>query len=298
MNSKYELNDKEYEECLDLAILGIFSIAKPSKHPTSFFIVGQPGAGKTGLSSYVEKSFNETKGEGLVKIDPDIVAIYHQNYEQILREIPESSYEELQKFVRPAIKVIKDMAAERHVNILSEGTFASTDAYMDILRNQTQNGYDIEIDIIAVHRFESLLSAMERQQEKIEYKLPPRTVSTEPHDNAYRKIYTTLRGIAEEGINCRTRIFRRGKNEMLPELVYTSEDETYPNPSAALFEQREQNLRQIIAQKDAFIARIKSLRNRIMQNEEGEVKKVQLEQLDELDQQFLQEISKQESERE
>lgn len=298
MTNKYELNDKEYKECLDRAILGIFSIGRPSKQPKSYFIVGQPGSGKTGLTSYIERAFNEKQGEGLVKIDPDMVGIYHQYYEQIIEEIPEESYEELQRFVYPAIKVIKKMAVDTRVNILSEGTFSSTDEYMEIIRNQIQNGYDIEIDIIAVHRLESLLSSMERQQEKIEYNLPPRTVAIRHHDRAYQQVYTTLRKIGEEGVNSKICIFRRGENEMNPHLVYSSTDNSAINPTTALAKQRETNLEEIIRSRKDFLARITMLRNRILENDDGEIKKLQMEQLDYLEQEFFRELAEFEKERE
>jgi len=55
---KYDLTPEEYEKCLKKAELRIFMFAEKSDKPTSVFIVAQPGAGKTGLKSYVERQYN------------------------------------------------------------------------------------------------------------------------------------------------------------------------------------------------------------------------------------------------
>lgn len=297
MMDKYELSYKEYKECLNVAILGIFSMGRPSENPTSFFIVGQPGAGKSGLSSYTERSFNEKEGEGVIKIDPDLVAMYHQNYERIIEEIPEQSYAELQKFVNPALRDIRPMAVERKVNVLSEGTFSDTEEYIKILQEQVDAGYNVEINIIAVHRLESLLSAMERQQEKIEYNLPPRTVTIEHHDRAYNQVFATLRKIKEKSLAKKISVYRRGENEMTPQLVYTTDDTMYHDAEEALVTERRKNLEDILANQEDFKNRIRVLREKIIKNPRGEVQTLQLEQLQLIESELDQELSKEQEER-
>ena len=206
--AKYDLTKEEYEKCLKTAELAIFMNEKVGvKHPTSTFVVAQPGAGKTGLRAYVG-------GEG-VEFNPDEIAMYHKHYYKIIEEFPKDSYQILQRFVRPALDTyLRSKAVQLRTNIMQEGTLAATEGYIQILDFQKNGGtanignvneqgrrepievlggYYIDINALAVHRYESLLSSYEREQSFIEEGLPPRAVTAENHDRAYKNMIETIR---------------------------------------------------------------------------------------------------------
>lgn len=178
---KYDLTEEEFENSLKMAELAILMPMRPSEKPKSVFIISQAGGGKTGLRRFVEsENFQKSPENIFVGIDPDEIAVYHKYYEKIIREYPRESYAQLQKFVKPALDgYLRQRAVQLRTNLMQEGTFGTTNGYIDILEFQRNGGeasigkiqengdrekiivpggYDIEIDILAVDRFESLLS--------------------------------------------------------------------------------------------------------------------------------------------
>ena len=215
-NTKYDLTDEEYNKCLMMAEIATFMKSERAEKPRSIFAVAQAGAGKTGLKSFL---INEAQDRGNItsytEFNPDEIAVYHKYYREILEEFPDSSYKILQRFVQPALDTfLRQRAVELRNNLVQEGTFGSTQGYIQILDFQKNGGkasigkirsdgtreevtvngnYNIEINVLAVDRFESLLSCYEREQYFRESDLPPRVVTPQNHDYAYHKLLETLR---------------------------------------------------------------------------------------------------------
>lgn len=307
---KYDLTPDEFEKCLKKAELAVFLDAQKSNKPTSIFVVAQPGAGKTGLKRYVESEHRASDLEGqFIEFNPDVVAIYHKYYNEILEEFPNESYRLLQKFVLPALDdYLRYRAVQFRNNIIQEGTFASP-GYIKILDFQKNGGelpfkkghtvegnYFIDINVLAVHRFESLLSAYEREQyDFVENDLSPRVVVPTNHDRSYKNILGTLQVVEEKDLYSRIRVFKRGKNENTPELVYQNGDSQYENSAQALIAEREKNKQQLLKDAEIYLQRIRTLRERIMANKVNS--DGQLARLDELEKEFLLELQKSEAQR-
>ena len=307
---KYDLTPEEFEKCLKKAELAVFMDAQKSNRPTSIFVVAQPGAGKTGLKRYVEGEHRKSDLEGqFIEFNPDVVAIYHKYYNEILEEFPNESYRLLQKFVLPALDdYLRYRAVQFKNNIIQEGTFASP-GYIKILAFQKNGGelpfkkgetvegnYFIDINVLAVHRFESLLSAYEREQyDFIENDLTPRVVTPENHDRAYKNILGTLNTVEQQNLYSRIRVFKRGKTENMPELVYQVGNPQYENSAQALIGEREKNKRELLENAEHYLQRIATLRERIMANKVNSDN--QLARLNELEQEFLRELRISQAER-
>lgn len=300
--TEYTLTYEQFKTCLNRATISMFAGKESSKEPTSYIVVAQPGAGKTALSSYQERRHMKNTNEELLHIDPDRVAIYHQNRERITNEIPNNSYLEFQKFVSPTLnEVIRPMAVEKRISMLTEGTFADTKGYLNIINNQLNNRYNVVINVMAVNEFESLLSCYERQQINIENELLPRITTKANHDRSYMKIFETLTEVENlENDNVKIKIFRRGKTEKEdPILVYESGDGRYSSSMEALSEERLRNLKQLIANKETYLKRIEALRERIEKTYEAgmqskEVYDVQIGQLEAIRKDFEMQIRGQE----
>ena len=128
--NKYDLTEEEFFRCLKLAEMQIFMRSKENEKPQSVFIVSQAGGGKTGLRKFVEGQ----KEEIFIEINPDEVAVYHKYYDEILREFPGESHALLQRFVQPALdNYLRQRAVQLKNNLIQEGTFGSTEGYLEIL---------------------------------------------------------------------------------------------------------------------------------------------------------------------
>lgn len=300
---KYDLTKEEFQDSLKMAEIAVFMHSKPSEKPRSVFIVSQPGAGKTGLRTYVESSYNTQ----FIDFDPDEIAIYHKYYKEILQEYPKESHRLLQKFVLPALDDnLRYKAVLLKNNIMQEGTFASTAGYLRILDFQKNGGklpfskinergeeeelyaegnYTIDINVLAVDRFESLLSSYEREEDFIQAGLPPRAVTAENHDRAYRNIIETLKQTQERGLYDNINIFRRGKIETQPIKVWEIGNPTYQGPIEALLAEREKDRKQLLSNPQAYLKRIEELKGRITRNDSNS--KIQIDKVNTLKQEFL-----------
>lgn len=276
--NKYDLTEEEFFRCLKLAEMQIFMRSKENENPQSVFIVSQAGGGKTGLRKFVEGQ----KEEIFIEINPDEVAVYHKYYDEILREFPGESHALLQRFVQPALdNYLRQRAVQLKNNLIQEGTFGSTEGYLEILEYQKEHGYDIEIDILAVDRFESLLSSYEREQYFIEAGLPPRGVVPEYHDRSYYNLLKTVEEVEKRGLYNRINVFKRGSVELQPELVHTSGDGRYPSVAECIREARANDRKNILRNQANYRARIQALRDRIKTQ-------VQIDKLDRLEKEFNQ----------
>lgn len=288
-DTKYDLTNEEYNKCLLMAEIATFMKSEVAENPKSIFVVAQAGAGKTGLKRYI---INEAQDEGAItsytEFNPDEIAIYHKYYREILKEFPDSSYKILQRFVSPALDTfLRQRAVELRNNLVQEGTLGSTDGYLKILEFQknggqanigamkadgtrekknVQGGYNIDINVLAVDRFESLLSCYEREQYFRDNNLPPRVVTPQNHDYAYNKMLETLQIIEARNLFDRIRVFKRGRLMDKPELVFKNGDGRYSSAVEAIITERAKDRQRLLSESDQYFKRIKELRERITAN--------------------------------
>lgn len=283
--TKYDLTEEEYNRCLKTAEMAIFMNAKGLKNPTSIFVVAQPGAGKTSLKAYV---INQAQDRGdlgkYIEFNPDVISSYHLHYLDVIKEHPDESHKILQKFTQRALDTyLRQRAVEIRCNIVQEGTFRS-DGYIDILNYQkhggkihkfddkqnafkdVEGGYNIEINVLAVNRYESLLSCFEREQYFIENDLPPRPVTIENHDDSYEKMLKTIDIIERRKLFDTIKVFKRGYRENTPELIYISGDKRYPSISEAIRMERNKQEKELFNNPEVYLRRIKELRERVKVN--------------------------------
>lgn len=265
-------------------LFGMFNSSVSTENPKSYFVVAPPGSGKTGLSVHIEKQSKTIP----VRIDPDTIAIYHDEYDRIYEEIPENSYHELQKFIRTVLNdTIRPIACIQQVDIITEGTFGDTNGYVDIIKNQKNMGYDVDINTIVVHRLESLISSFERQQTKIEEGFPPRIINTKHHDRAYKDILETMQTVEDKKLATNISVYLRTEDELNPKLYYRKSKEDNSSMKDIIIELRQNQLQLILNKSDEYQNRIENLRNKIILNKDSSMKEEQLEQLEDLEKDFL-----------
>ncbi|MBR6034089.1 MAG: zeta toxin family protein [Clostridia bacterium] len=285
--SMYDLTEEEYQECLLRAEQDIFLEAQSVEHPRSIFVVAQPGAGKTALRTYLVSEAQRSGGFlKFLEFNPDKIALHHKHYSEVIAKHPDHAYRILQKFTGRALdEYLRRRAIDVRCDMMQEGTFASTAAYIDILEFQKnggtapigrigsdglreqrtiEGGYEIDINILAVNRFESLLSCFEREEFFMEKGLPPRAVTIENHDRAYDRMLETIGIVENRGLFDQMRVFRRGYIEQSPpQLIYSAGDPRYPSVAEAIRNERAMQEVELFRRPELYLARIADLRRKI-----------------------------------
>lgn len=262
-----------------------------SKQPKISYIVGQPGAGKTSLEWYIQKQFEE-KNECTVEISADKVATYHRYYEELLKLLPDECYSISRKFVTPACEIILKEVRDRKLNIVRECAFSKGEQDYRRIKAFKDAGYEVEVNIIAVDAYESFLSCIERDVKLLELGYPPRPVTRQNHDKMYNAFFGEITEMSRRGICDNVRVFVRGQDINQPVLVYSKGSTNYPTAQEAVTSERQKQRRRIMQNSEKYLQRIMLARQKIeslVQDEE--MRKDYLERLNNLEKEFLQELS-------
>jgi hypothetical protein len=305
------LNDDEFKQCLKRAEMGVFLDVKPvtDRKPKSVFVIAQPGAGKTGLHTYVENRHEQCN---FIEFNPDLIAVYHARYPLIIEHFPDDSYELVQEFVRPALDgYLRQRAVQLKTDILQEGTFASPEyiriidfqkngGYLNVNKSDGENinqtiyvngDYDVELNVLAVHKYESLLSSYEREQYFIENEFAPRSVVEAHHDRAYCAIINNIRQVEKLNLSDEINVYRRGYTEKEPQLIYRSSNKrNYKSAVEAIESEREKNRIELLNNSEKYLTRISSLLDRVNKNKCEECKKSQIARITKLRDDFLKDL--------
>ncbi len=292
MEKAYDFSEIEYYKAEQQTIIAIVSGKKVSLNPTGIVAIGQPGAGKTGLTRYLTINFMQEMNEDIVHIDPDLVGQFHPRYKGIMESKGLDSFSYLAKFSSRALKTINTYCLERKFNLMTEGTFRDTSGYMRVFKEMKENGYKIDLNLLAVHKIESLISSMERYFYMLEHRIPVRIVSIKPHNEAYENMLKTLKQVEDEKLATRIRVFNRGKDELIPDLVYSSDmpNERYQTPLEALNGERKRDRDRLIASEQKVKNRLEYLKREASLHGSGEEI---FKQILEIENMYQEEISKQ-----
>lgn len=262
-----------------------------SKNPTVIYVVGQPGAGKTTLSRYVEDKYAE-QGECTVEVNSDKIATYHRDYNELLKLLPDECYTLSRQFVRPAEPKIYERVRANKLNLIKEICLTKGEADYADMQIFRDSGYDVELNIIAVDKYESFLSCIERDIKLLELGFDPRPVARINHDRMYEPLVQELIEIQKRGLSTRTNIYVRGKSLIEPELVWTTGDNKYANPQEAVLSERSKQRRTILKNPQSYLQRIEDARSKIeIMIKDEKMKNSYLSGLSQLEKEFLNELA-------
>ena len=265
MAEKYKFTQEQYYEAERAAVRQLLDTVSCAKgKPTAIFVAAQPGAGKTGLAKKCMIDFIMGKSQEIVEFDPDVVGLHHPFYDEITKHDEANSFQYLQQFVQPALKTLNAIAIKRKNNILTQGTFRDTEGYLSIFENLKANGYNIEVNLLAVDSLESLMSSSERYFRFLESGINTRVVSTKPHNEAYKRMIETVKEIERRNLADKIRIYQRGEQEFEPKLVYEKGDLRYRSAVEALMAERMKDRKRIISHPNEYSSRLNSLRQNIV----------------------------------
>ena len=127
-----KFNDEEFQRKY-LKIKKKLVINKNSvEFPKVFILGGQPGAGKSTLTSRIEESM----GKNIIAINGDDFRSSHPNYDNLIKTYGDDSVLYTQKFSNAVTeKLIEDLGNEKY-NLIVEGTLRTTEAPLKTARKR------------------------------------------------------------------------------------------------------------------------------------------------------------------
>lgn len=261
-----------------------------STNPKISYLVGQPGSGKTTLGNLVEREYSQND-EWAVEIGSDKIATFHRYYDEILQLLPEDCYILSRQFVRPAQKVILKKLMDYRISTIMEATFTKGEKDYETMKSFKDNGYNVEINIMAVDKYESFLSCIERDLLLLEIGYDPRPVARTNHDRMYEPFLQEVMVMQKRGICDNVRVFTRGENKR-PKLAWEVNDSKYSCAQEAIISERAKERRKILTNPYEYIERLRRARARVnMMVSDDKMKKNYLDQLEQLEKEFFNELS-------
>lgn len=208
--------DEHAEVLKDIQTLSYFN-KTPSDHPTFIIAVGQTGSGKSNLSIQILRN-----NRNLVKIDSDEYKSFRKDTNKIQQKyLSKYAYLTGPDSYRHRDEMITD-AMNKKYNILleiapsmKEGLFVDIDAVLS-------QGYNVEIDVLAVSRLNSLLSIHERYEDQLGANFSAaKLTSIARHNDSYNSLNDAIKLLQNK--NVRINVYKRGSGTLAsPVLVYSS----------------------------------------------------------------------------
>lgn len=183
--------------------------------PTAYLLSGQPGAGKTVLSSYIAGLYNGN----VVLLNGDEYRRYHPNYRELYEAYGVDSVKMTSPFSSTVTEKCIDELSDKRYNLIIEGTGRTYDVPKKTAKQLAPKGYSVEIAVIAVRPEVSLLSTLKRFFAMATDGTTPRATAIEAHDIVVKKLPGNLNKLLETPTISRIRILDRDAS-----LVYDSSE--------------------------------------------------------------------------
>ena len=239
----YRIKDEQqFQEYKNKAILTIIGGKRPSKDKNTLSIVGgQSGAGKSNLIALLKR--NQTDS---VVVDFDELRSFHPSYEEVNRTYPEISHRILHPDTERLKNEVLDYLITNGYNTIYEGALRNTQGFVDFAKNFKENGYSVQMNILAVPKLESYGSTLLRYAYAFMTNNYPRWVEKAFHDASYEGVTKTAEAFISEGIADEFNVYIRGEGGEEPIKIFPSITRYFKDPIQAINYGREQGRRKAI----------------------------------------------------
>jgi len=215
LKNYYDISDEEKLKCAQ-TIYDIETFEKStSNRPFAIIVIGQPGAGKSGVMAYSENQFPSA-----VSLDIDNFRAFHPKYSEVSKNHPELFERVTGEFASRMIHLLTPRLINEKYNLILHKTRGDDAVIYDTIKPLQEQGYDVILRVLAVNHLESKVSALDRslsQREKYKF---CRWVEIPYHNAQYEGIPILIERIEKEKLADLIEVYTRGKvKPVLPEIT-------------------------------------------------------------------------------
>lgn len=193
-------------------------------HPKAILLAGQPGAGKTMLSSLMLPSLDKDA----VLVNGDDYRRYHPDYRTLYEQYGSDAVAMTSPFSNAVTERLIERFSDLRYHMVVEGTGRTVDVPKRTAALLTAKGYCVEMAVIATRPILSLISTVQRFYQMNERGTIPRATAVEAHDKVVSALPANLDVLHELPSISRITIWTREAN-----LIYDSRTDT-SRPSETL----------------------------------------------------------------
>ena len=253
-----EFTEKEFKEAYDFIKSKLIIDKEKSDKPFVYVLGGQPGAGKSTLTSKIEEKVNNN----IIAINGDDFRAYHPNYNKLVETYGDDSVLYTQKFSNAITeKLIEDLGNEKY-NLIVEGTLRTTEAPLKTSKLLHDKEYSTNLNIVCVKPEFSYLGTLERYQKMKENGFIARATPKEAHDKVVANFSENLSKIYLEKEFDNIEIFtREGKS------LYSLKDTPNINPGEIVKKEFDREL--TIEEKQRLIEGYRKIKEKLNENDKN-----------------------------
>lgn len=186
-------------------------------HPKAILLAGQPGAGKTMLSSLMLPSLDKDA----VLVNGDDYRRYHPDYRTLYEQYGSDAVAMTSPFSNAVTERLIERFSDLRYHMVVEGTGRTVDVPKRTAALLTAKGYCVEMAVIATRPILSLISTVQRFYQMNERGTIPRATAVEAHDRVVSALPANLDVLHELPSISRITIWTREAN-----LIYDSRTDT------------------------------------------------------------------------
>lgn len=183
----------------------LLSRCQQQEHPSAVLLAGQPGAGKTELSTMLISQLNG----GAAFLNGDDYRRYHPNYRKLYSEFGSDSVRMTSAFSSEVTERLIEALSNHHLNLVVEGTGRTVDVPRNTAKMLTAKGYTVEIAVIAARPEVSLISTLRRFYQMNARGTIPRATALSAHDAVVDALPANLDILLDQPCVARIRIWDR-----------------------------------------------------------------------------------------
>lgn len=223
---------KEFDIILKETIFELKMSKNPVNEKKAFLLGGQPGAGKSGLTSILQK-----ENENIIVINGDDFRKKHPHYNEFQKTYGKKSVEYTKDFAGKMTEALINKLSDKGYSLIIEGTLRTAETPLKTQQELSKKGYQVELAVIQVKPEFSYLGTLTRYEEMINKGLKPRATLKKDHQIVVDNIANNLNTLYKQQIFSNIRIYNR-ENECL----YSMKNTPNINPSTLILNEFKRDL--------------------------------------------------------
>ena len=265
MNNEKNYTDEEFQKAFQQILKFYKSRYSSQENPKAFLLGGQPGAGKSALENMINI---ENK---YVSINGDDYRKFHPLYDKLNKIYGKDASKYTQKWSGEMVEHLLKEARKEKWNVILEGTLRKAELPIREAKDFKENGYSVELWVVAVKPEKSYLATLQRYEEMIVRCRIPRMTPKEHHDLVVNDIGDNLEIIHNSKAFDNIKLFDRENNllynyienlDISPKNILENEfNREWKIEEIKKFEEKWENLIKMVENREALFEEISELKN-------------------------------------
>ena len=265
MNNEKNYTDEEFQKAFQQILKFYKSRYSSQENPKAFLLGGQPGAGKSALENMINIE------NRYISISGDDYRKFHPLYDKLNKIYGKDASKYTQKWSGEMVEHLLKEARKEKWNVILEGTLRKAELPIREAKDFKENGYSVELYVVAVKPEKSYLATLQRYEEMIVRCRIPRMTPKEHHDLVVNNIGDNLEIIYNSKAFDNIKLFDRENNllynyienlDISPKNILENEfNREWKIEEIKKFEEKWENLIKMVENREASLEEIAQLKN-------------------------------------